>query len=135
VANIFDFTGDTLRAIGTVFWDATKDMIGIGNGNSMGGKTLQEYVDEAAPPVPKAETERRKKIVEGLQSQLSSIPEVAAIQKKAQDEFIRTGKWNPKYTEEANNHRDTVAGLDVPKGMGPMIILVGVGLLAVILRR
>lgn len=78
---------------------------------------------------PDQAKESRRKIVAGLT--LSSDPKIAAIQSKAQKEYIETGKWNPKYTDEANAIRNP---LGLSSGSG-LMIAAGVALIVLVMRR
>lgn len=90
------------------------------------------WVDYYAASQPGA-VDKRREFVKTLT--LSTIPEVAAIQKQAQEEYVQTGQWNPKYTQAADAYRVNVLGFSLPSGAGPVVILLGVGLLALIIRR
>lgn len=50
--------------------------------------------------VVKSEVDKRREEVSKLV--FSTTPEIAVIQKKAQDEYVTTGKWNPTYTQQAD---------------------------------
>jgi hypothetical protein len=62
-----------------------------------------------------AEDRRRTEV--GKLGPFSTIPAVAAIQKQAQEEYIKTGIWNPKYNADAEAIRK---GLNAayPGGIG-----------------
>lgn len=74
---------------------------GVSSGSGSGASSVINSVVSAK--------EKRRQHVASLT--VSTIPEVAAIQKQSQDEFVETGKWNPVYEQRAEAIR---------KGLNPM---------------
>lgn len=66
--------------------------------------------------ITKTDIEKRRDYVGTLI--LSTTPEIAVIQKKAQEEYVLTGKWNDMYTKQADAIRSGLNPMYPGGGLG-----------------